>query len=230
MSQTTNCIKEPYPSAAAAHEAVRFLRNSKQRKRARSHGVQRAYCCPALRRVAPHQPTGAQMATLRRACLQCGRPCNGPRCPEHAIPPRDRARASQATIRAFVATVTRRGHPRRRTTARRSVRLRPHRPARARRKRPPPHPTGKALTARATARKARASATAEHGADDTRGGWVDAEHARSRLDIPRSFPRASGHVSPIRGGNAPPRALLAVGHPSNSRRVIFRQRASAGYF
>jgi 5-methylcytosine-specific restriction endonuclease McrA len=41
-----------------------------------------------------------------RACIQCGRPSNGPRCDQHAIAPRNRARASQATIRAFVSTVT----------------------------------------------------------------------------------------------------------------------------
>jgi 5-methylcytosine-specific restriction endonuclease McrA len=44
---------------------------------------------------------------IRRACIQCGRPSNGSRCPEHAIPPRPRGRASQDKIRAFVAAVTR---------------------------------------------------------------------------------------------------------------------------
>ena len=45
----------------------------------------------------------------RRACIKCGRPRHGSRCEEHAIPPRDRKRASQAAIAAFVATVTRCG-------------------------------------------------------------------------------------------------------------------------
>jgi 5-methylcytosine-specific restriction endonuclease McrA len=42
-----------------------------------------------------------------RACTVCGRPGTGARCTLHAIPPRPRSRATQQTIRAFVATVTR---------------------------------------------------------------------------------------------------------------------------
>jgi 5-methylcytosine-specific restriction endonuclease McrA len=41
-----------------------------------------------------------------RACIVCGRPSPGSRCPEHAIPRRPRGRPSQAAIRAFVDNVT----------------------------------------------------------------------------------------------------------------------------
>ena len=45
--------------------------------------------------------------TRLRACVQCGRPCHGPRCELHAIPPRPRDRATQTQTRQLVAAATR---------------------------------------------------------------------------------------------------------------------------
>jgi 5-methylcytosine-specific restriction endonuclease McrA len=44
--------------------------------------------------------------TRLRACVQCGVPCHGSRCPAHALPPRDRARASQKMLRQIAASAT----------------------------------------------------------------------------------------------------------------------------
>jgi 5-methylcytosine-specific restriction endonuclease McrA len=51
------------------------------------------------------------MTPVMSTCIKCGRPIphGQSRCAEHAIPPRPRARASQAAIAAFVSTVTRCG-------------------------------------------------------------------------------------------------------------------------